>query len=60
MKIPQIPAMEGMTPLGVKPMSNEEFRDHIKAICGPAPVADKPCVRVPTNRGYYPTPKEAA
>ncbi len=37
-----------------QPMSNAEFRDHIKAIVGPAPKQDKPCVRKPTDRGYYP------
>ncbi len=36
-------------------MSNEEFRDRIKAIVGPGPPkADRPCVRKPTDRGYYP------
>lgn len=35
-------------------MSNEEFRERIKAIVGPALKADKPCVRKPTDRGYYP------
>ncbi len=33
-------------------MSNEEFRDRIKAICGPAPVTEKPIVRQPSDRGY--------
>ncbi len=37
-----------------QPMSNADFRDHIKAIVGPLPKADKPCVRKPTDRGYYP------
>jgi len=37
-------------------MSNEEFKDRIKAICGPAPKADRPCVRKPTDRGYHPPP----
>ncbi len=35
-------------------MSNAEFRNHIKAIVGQLPKADKPCVRKPTDRGYYP------
>jgi len=41
-------------------MAVAEFRDRIRAICGPnlAPVA-KPLVRVPTDRGYYPPAKDA-
>ncbi len=35
-------------------MSNAEFRDHIKAIVGPAPKGDRPCVRKPTDLGYWP------
>jgi hypothetical protein len=33
-------------------MSDADFRDHIKAIVGPLPKADKLCVRKPTDHGY--------
>lgn len=37
-----------------------EFRDRIRAICGPAPtLATKPIVRKPTDRGYYPPAVDA-
>jgi hypothetical protein len=39
-------------------MSNAEFKDRIRAICGPAPKAERPCVRTPEDRGYYPPSSE--
>jgi hypothetical protein len=35
-------------------MSNEEFRERIKAICGARPPEEKLCVRTPEDEGYHP------
>jgi len=37
-------------------LSNEEFRERIKAILN-IPRVKGPCVRTPTDRGYYPPDK---